>query len=271
MIPYLAAAIQMDSGPDKESNLNQATALITEAAAKGAALVALPEHMHYLGPDKPANAEPLIEGETFRLFSALAKSHHLWLQGGSIYEINPDDPARPYNTSFLINPQGKLAAAYRKTHLFDVNTLEGGTFCESAEVTPGAHTTCIDTEAYGVLGLAICYDVRFPRPYRLMAEQAAQVFITSTDFILKDKVFHWEPLVLARAIENSCYHIVPGQCGLKAKFQAYGRSLIADPWGNILAQAGDTPGVITATIDLALQQSVAAQMHTAVAHRDLQH
>ncbi len=249
MTKFIAAAIQMDSQDDKSANLAVAEGYIREAAARGARLVVLPETMNYIGRDIDGEAESIPLGPTFQKMAGLARELGIWLEAGSIYESNPADPSRPFNTTFLIRPDGTLAAKYAKLHPFDVVLPNGVTSRESDRVCPGNALASADTEL-GKLGLAICYDVRFGEIFRLMALDGAKIFAVPANFTVNTGKDHWETLVRARAIENECYVIAPNQMGKKPRFTAYGNSLIVDPWGTVIARASEKPGVITAEIDL---------------------
>lgn len=246
METFMAAAIQLDTQNDKAANLKAIAAFLEEAAFKGAKLVALPEVMNVLS-EKPSFAET-IPGPTTALLCEKAMAHGIWIHGGSISESNPLGP-RTYNTTVLIDPQGEIKACYRKLHNFDVILPDGTAVRESDQKEAGECIVTVDTPL-GKLGLAICYDMRFPELFRLMALQGAQIFIVPANFTMPTGKDHWEPLLRARAIENGCYVIAPNQIGQKEKFTAYGNSMIIDPWGTIIARASDKPGVIMAEINL---------------------
>lgn len=237
MTKFIAAAIQMDSQDDKNANLVAAEGYIREAAAQGARLVVLPETMNYIGRDIAGEAESIPHGLTFQKMAGLARELGIWLEAGSIYESNPEDPSRPFNTTFLIRPDGTLAAKYAKLHPFDVVLPNGVTSRESDRVCPGKVLAAADTEL-GKLGLAICYDVRFGEIFRLMALDGVRIFAVPANFTVNTGKDHWETLVRARAIENECYVIAPNQMGKKPRFTAYGNSMIVDPWGD-----GDSQGL----------------------------
>lgn len=249
MTKFIAAAVQMDSQDDKNANLAAAEGYIREAAARGASLVVLPESMNYIGRDMAGEAETIPGGPTFRKMADLARELGIWVEAGSSYESNPEDPARPFNTTFLVRPDGTLAAKYAKLHPFDVVLPNGVTSRESDRVCPGKAIETAETEL-GKLGMAICYDVRFGEMFRIMALEGAKIFAVPANFTVNTGKDHWEVLVRARAIENECYVIAPNQMGKKPRFTAYGNSLIVDPWGTVIARASDKPGVITAEIDL---------------------
>lgn len=249
MTKFIAAAVQMDSQDDKNANLAAAEGYIREAAARGASLVVLPESMNYIGRDMAGEAETIPGGPTFRKMADLARELGIWVEAGSIYESNPEDPARPFNTTFLVRPDGTLAAKYAKLHPFDVVLPNGVTSRESDRVCPGKAIKTAETELEK-LGMAICYDVRFGEMFRIMALEGAKIFAVPANFTVNTGKDHWEVLVRARAIENECYVIAPNQMGKKPRFTAYGNSLIVDPWGTVIARASDKPGVITTEIDL---------------------
>ena len=247
---YVAAAVQMSSGADRADNLSRATALIRTAAARGARLVVLPEVFAWRGSrtDEPRAVE-MIPGATTEAMSALARELRIHLCIGSILEAAPED-ARAFNTSCLIDPQGKLLARYRKIHLFDVDLPGRVTVRESATRAPGEEPVVVPTEL-GVLGLSICYDLRFPELYRALVRRGAQVLLVPSAFTFPTGAAHWEVLCRARAVENQCYLIAPDQTGRSPHgFADYGESMIVDPWGRVLARAPDGEGVVTAEIDL---------------------
>jgi len=248
------AAVQMTSGADKAANLAQAETLIARAAESGAQLVALPELWTYLGPTEGAipNAEP-IPGPTTERLAALARRYQITLHCGSMLE-RADDPAddpRPYNTAVVLDHNGQIIANYRKIHLFDADPF-GSTapYRESDGIQPGSEIVTCEAEGLQI-GIATCYDLRFPELFRILALRGAQLIIMGSAFTMQTGRDHWEVLVRARAIENGVYLLAPDQVGAHPpKRLAYGRSLIVDPWGTVLAQAPDLPGVITAEMSL---------------------
>jgi predicted amidohydrolase len=261
MEKFIVAAIQLNSQDKKEENLENMVAFIEEAINRGASLIAMPEMVNYLGPDIQENAEEIPYGVTFKTIAEQAKKHRVWIHCGSIAEKNSQD-SRPYNTTMIINPQGELVVKYRKLHTFDVDIKDGPKVKESDRICPGDDIITIATQKVGHLGLSICYDIRFGEIFRLMALKGAQIFLAPANFTLNTGKDHWEPLLRARSIENSCYTIAPAQCGSKYQFHAYGKSMIIDPWGNVIAKASDKPCVITAEIDLEYLQSVRNQVFT---------
>ncbi|MBA2757251.1 MAG: carbon-nitrogen hydrolase family protein [Chloroflexi bacterium] len=243
------ALVQLDATEDVAANLERAAALADQAAQAGARLVALPEYLHYRGPDAGfrASAQP-IPGPLTDPFADVARRHKTWILIGSVAETS-DDKDRPYNTSVLIAPSGEVAATYRKIHLFDVAVDAGPVDTESARVAAGGRPVCFDIEGTRV-GLTICYDLRFPELYRSLALAGAEVLTVPANFTERTGRDHWEVLLRARAIENAAYVLAPSQIGGPAGQPAYGRSMIIDPWGTVIAQAADEVGIIAADIDM---------------------
>ena len=261
MKKFNAAVIQMDSTDQVDQNLETLAGYIEEAAARGAKLVAMPENCNYVGRNIAACAEEIPGGQTFRMMSELARKHTLWLHCGSIYEKNAGDP-RPYNCTMVIDPEGRLAAKYRKLHPFDVVLQNGPAIRESDRICPGDKIVTVDTETVGHWGLSVCYDMRFGEMYRLMALEGANLLFVPANFTVTTGKDHWEAILRTRAIENGCYVIAPAQCGVKPKFVAYGKSMVVDPWGNIIAKAPEQPGVVMAEIDLDYLEKVRKQVFT---------
>lgn len=241
--------VQINTQEDRQHNVARAVALIGQAAAQGAELVALPECVTFLGRREhhAANAEA-IDGDTAQAFAAAAKRHGIWLHGGSI--IEKTGQGKDYNTTLVFNPHGERVAIYRKIHLFDVD-IAPGSYRESDTYLPGEQI--VTTDINGItLGLTICYDMRFPELYRCLALAGAKVIAVPAAFTAFTGKDHWEPLLRARAIENQCYIIAPAQWGEHpVGRQCYGRSLIINPWGTVIAQAPDGEGVVVANLDMA--------------------
>ena len=245
------AAVQMAADESVERNLNAADALIDEAAAKGAQIVALPETWPCISASNEtvlANAEPL-DGPIVQRLQAAARRNRIYLHGGSINERIPN-AGKTYNTTVLFNPDGERIATYRKIHLYDIDLGAGQKYEESATVAPGEETVVTEIGAMTV-GLAICYDLRFPELFRDLALKGAEAVFLPAAFNSLTGRDHWEPLIRARAIENQNYMICPGNFGPSpgTTKSLYGRSLIVDPWGTVLAQAPDQPGTIVAELD----------------------
>ncbi|MDF1521652.1 MAG: carbon-nitrogen hydrolase family protein [Trueperaceae bacterium] len=260
------ALVQTDPGPDKVANVERALAYVAEAAERGADLVALPETFHCRGPNdvKRASAEP-IPGPLSEALAAAAKAHGVFLLGGSFNELHdePDDD-RTYNTSLLFGLDGALLARYRKIHLFDAVVAGKLSARESSRNRPGGEVVVADT-AFGRVGLTICYDVRFPELYRALAIAGARIVFVPSNFTERTGRDHWEVLLRARAIENGVFVVAPatiGDGGGEGGFVAYGRSLVIDPWGTVLACAPDGEGITLATLDLDRVDAVRASLPT---------
>ena len=245
----VAAVIQMSSTPDKKENKEAAEALIREAASAGADLVALPELWSCHGLDEAyrENAEP-IPGPTTEFLGDLARELNVYLLGGSILEGEPG-AERLSNTSTFFDPSGEMTAVYRKIHLFDVKVSDKE-YLESANITPGDEVVTSKAGA-ATLGLSVCYDVRFPELYRLLTLRGAEILAVPAAFTLQTGKDHWEILLRARAVENQAFVVAPAQWGRKADGRlTYGRSMIVDPWGTVLATCPDRDGYALATLDL---------------------
>jgi predicted amidohydrolase len=258
---FLAAVVQLTTTTDVEASLTRAEALIDEAAARGARLVALPENVSFMGTEaeKLALAEPL-DGPSFSRLSAKARQHGLFLLAGTLPERRPEAPERSYNTSVLFGPDGGRLAVYRKIHLFDVQLGPGATHLESASVEPGSHAVLAETPL-GRLGMTVCYDVRFPGLFRALVRAGAQLLAVPAAFTVPTGRDHWEVLLRARAIESQCFVLAPAQFGQNGPNRAtYGRSMIIDPWGTVLATCPDRPSVAVAELDLSMQEDLRARL-----------
>jgi len=254
------AVVQMNSGDDKQANIDAALAGIERAAATGARLVALPEVWTYLGPiSGNADAAETIPGPLTDEFAELARAHGIYLHLGSFFE-RIEGESRLFNTSVVFGPDGRELARYRKIHLFDVDIASDTAYRESTTIAPGEEIATFDLDGITV-GLAICYDLRFPELFRILALRGADVIVLPSAFTMATGRDHWEPLIRARAIENAVYMIAPGQVGQHPPgLWCYGRSMIVDPWGVVVAQAPDEPTVITATLDFVNQERIRAQI-----------
>lgn len=259
MRKFLIGIIQLDTQNDKGKNLAQICEYIDEAARKGAQLVALPEVMNLLGDNigEGGGAEP-IPGYSTEILARKAKELGIYIHCGSIKEEIPGD-TKGFNTTVMLDREGRIIARYRKLHTFDV-TLTDGTVCnESARIQPGAEIVTVDSDL-GRLGFSICYDIRFPELFRLLALDGAQIIFTPANFTLPTGKDHWEPILRARAIENGCYIVAPAQIGKKPNFTAFGNSLVVDPWGTVIARSKDQPGVTLAEIDLDFLDKIRGQI-----------
>jgi predicted amidohydrolase len=249
---FIAACIQNSATPDVEADIATCLRLIDRAAEAGAALVALPEYCVGLetreGLLHPC-AYPEAEHPALPAFAAAARRHSRWLLVGSIGVREHDGRLR--NRSLMLDPLGKVVARYDKLHLFDVDLGHSQIYRESATIAPGDHAVlspCLG----GLVGLSICYDLRFPGLYRTYAQAGAEMLAVPAAFTRKTGEAHWHALNRARAIENGSYVIAPCQYGtLSGGGQCFGHSLIVDPWGRVLADGGDEEGIVLAEIDLA--------------------
>ncbi|HUY29240.1 MAG TPA: carbon-nitrogen hydrolase family protein [Candidatus Binataceae bacterium] len=265
---FLAAAIQMAAASDKAANLERAERLLRVAAARGANLVVLPEMFNWRGKraEESAAAESL-EGESITRMARLARELQLHLIAGSITEHAPGQP-RNYNTSVLLGPNGSRLAVYRKIHLFDIDLPGRVTVRESDAKIPGTDVIAAPT-ALGMVGLTVCYDLRFPELYRRLAFGGARIITAPSAFTFPTGEAHWETLIRARAIENQVFMIAPAQFGPNPHgFSDYGNSMIVDPWGRVLARAADQEGVVVAPIDLEYQERVRREL-PALSHAQL--
>ena len=262
-MPKLTVAlVQTDPGGDKEANVEKALRFVAEAAAGGAELVALPETFHFRGPAEARRASAeRVPGPLAESLSAAAKEHGIFLLGGSYNELHDDEEdTRTFNTSQLFGPDGAVLATYRKIHLFDA--VIGGKVraMESSRNRPGDRAVVADTP-FGRVGLTICYDLRFPELYRVLAQAGATLMFAPSNFAERTGRDHWETLIRSRAIENGAFMVAPATIGNGGtSFEAYGRSMLVDPWGTIVACAPDEEGVTLATIDLSRVETVRASL-----------
>jgi predicted amidohydrolase len=259
------AVVQLNAQEDVQHNLGRVRELVRRATADGARLVALPENFAFMGEEAKkrelAEKIPTVSssrqppGPIVAALAELASKHGAWILGGGMPERN-DDPARPFNTSVLVDPKGTVVAAYRKVHLFDVSLPDGTSIRESDASTAGGEA--VTTEVLGVrVGLSICYDVRFPELYRRLVDEGARIVTVPAAFTLPTGKDHWHVLLRARAIENQVYVLAPAQHGKHPKGrQKYGKSLIVDPWGEVVAQCSEGEGVATVELDFGYQDRV---------------
>ncbi len=261
MTIFKAACVQLRSSDDVAENIRDRARLVREGASHGATFVATPETPTLMAPDggaKLAHSHDEAHDPALPVFSALAKELNIWLLIGSL-AIKVSD-TKTANRSFLFAPDGSIAARYSKLHLFDVTLASGEAYRESDTVEGGGEAVLAKT-SLGVLGLSICYDVRFPHLYRRLAQNGAFLFTVPSAFTVPTGQAHWHVLLRARAIENGAFVIAPAQGGLHANGRkTYGHSLIVSPWGEILAEAGTDPGVIMAEIDPALSVQARARV-----------
>jgi predicted amidohydrolase len=242
------AVCQLNSRADRGANLAMARDLVARAAAAGADLAVLPEYTDYLGPAGEAPPPEPVDGDYGACFAQAARQHRMWVAAGSFHEVGPG--TRTYNTSLVFDRTGALAVAYRKIHLYDVEIPGRVSYQESRTVAPGEKPVVATIDTVRV-GLSICYDLRFPELYRRLADDGAQVLLVPAAFMLHTGRDHWEVLLRARAIENQCFVVAAAQIGDHEPGRTcFGRSMIIDPWGTVLAQAPDEVGVAVAELDL---------------------
>lgn len=255
------AVIQLNSRDKPAENLATVEQFLDRAADMGAQFVCLPEFWTYLGPYAGfEEAAQTIPGPAITRLQEKARKHKMIVHGGSIVECSPTFAGKFSNTSVLINRDGEIVAQYRKVHLFDVQLANGEKHYESERIVPG--NEIVTAEVDGVtFGLAVCYDLRFPELFRSLALRGAQILLVPAAFTLYTGRDHWEVLLRARAIENLCYVVAPAQVGMYPPDKhCFGRSMIVDPWGLVLAQAQDMPTVMLADIDLMQVEQARAQI-----------
>ena len=265
----LVALVQLNGSSNIERNLSRTEEMVRRAAAAGARLVATPEATTYLGPhDRKVHLAEPVDGPTHQRLGALAKELGISLLVGSVAERCPPvdgiPPDKAWNTSLLFGPDGKLTASYRKMHLFDVDLRESGgvRFFESDRTARGQELVVAESTV-GTLGLSICFDLRFPEVYRGLCRMGAQILCVPSAFTLHTGKDHWHTLLRARAIENQCWVLAPGQWGPHdddGLRRSYGHSLIVDPWGTVVAEVGDGEGICLAEIDLTKSERIRTQI-----------
>ena len=273
---FLSACVQLCSNEDLTHNLDKASAMITRAAQHGAQLIMTPENTPLLGPKfhKVDEAQDL-SGDIVQYFQALSKKLKVHLLLGSFAERHyladgQLDTKRCYNTSLMIDDHGEILARYRKIHLFDVDVPQGPSLKESEFICAGDEVMVVDTRL-GKIGMSICYDLRFPELYRALVDQGAEIICVPSAFTLTTGKDHWHTLLRARAIETQSWIMAPGQWGqhdAAGQRQSYGHSLIINPWGTVVADAGLGEGICYAEIDLQ-QVYKARQAIPLASHRTL--
>jgi predicted amidohydrolase len=255
------AAVQLNSTADFERNLERADRFTRAAAADGARLVVLPEKWSALGRGEAlwAGAQPL-DGPAIGWARGIARELGIDLVAGSISEREPGADSKLRNTSVHVGPDGEVHATYRKVHMFDV-VVDGTVYRESEHEEPGEELV-VSHSADGVeLGLSICYDVRFPELYRILAIRGARIFSVPAAFTVPTTRDHWEVLLRARAIEDQAFVVAANQIGEhSAGLRSGGRSMIVDPWGIVLALAADREGHIVADLDLDAQARIRREL-----------
>ena len=273
-----AAVIQLSSQDNVARNLERVRALVGEAVRAGAQLIGLPENFAFMGEEgqKQEVAESTGDagappGVITTALVDVARSQGVWIVAGGMPEAS-GDPARPYNTSLLLAPDGRIAARYRKIHLFDVDLPDGTKLLESGATRAGSDPVVSDVTVGATtakLGMTICYDVRFPELYRRLSTEGVRIVTVPAAFTLTTGKDHWHVLLRARAIENQVFVLAPAQHGKHPRGRTtYGKSLIVDPWGDVLAQCGEGEGFALASLDFASQDRVRASL-PCLAHRRL--
>ncbi|MES0872807.1 carbon-nitrogen hydrolase family protein [Sinimarinibacterium thermocellulolyticum] len=256
-----AAVIQMNAGADRDANLAQAAHWLRAAAAAGARLAVLPENFACMGTretDKLALAEVDGSGPIQDFLATQARTLSLWIVGGTIPLAVPGEAGRVFAACGVWNARGERVARYDKIHLFDIEVPDGSgeRYRESATIAPGAPVPVVVDTPLGRLGLSVCYDLRFPELYRRLLAQGAELLCVPSAFTARTGEAHWEILLRARAVENLCHVLASNQCGTHGGGRrTWGHSCIIDPWGRVLGDAGDAPGIVVADVDAAARDA----------------
>jgi predicted amidohydrolase len=250
--PFHIACLQMQSGNDLEANLATVRSMAVDAAAHGARFILTPEYALMLDGGGRVMRERALAADgspALPALQALARELKVWFLAGSLTLRTRDGDGRIANRSILVSDEGAVVAAYDKIHMFDVTLPDGRAIRESSAYRPGERAVTADTP-WGRLGLTVCYDLRFPGLYRALAQAGAQFISVPSSFQRQTGKVHWHTLVRARAIENGCFIIAPAMCGdHPGNRQTYGHTLVVDPWGEVLADGGESPGIVYADID----------------------
>jgi len=269
------AAIQMSSQDDVAQNLSRASELVRRAKDRGAEVCVLPENFALMSDeaDKVRVAEVVPDPPTAALgpilgrLASIAKELAVWIVAGGFPERSSDE-ARPFNSCLVLSPAGELTARYRKVHLFDVDLADGSKYRESAATSAGAERVLAEI-AGAKVGLSVCYDLRFPELYRGLSAEGAEVLVVPAAFTLQTGKDHWAVLLRARAIENQCWVVAAAQWGRHPRGRnTYGKSMIVDPWGDVIAQAGEGEGVCVGELDPECLERVRTQL-PALRHKRL--
>jgi deaminated glutathione amidase len=246
---FTVACLQVNASNDLATNLDEMANLTRKAAAAGAEIVLMPENllmMEWGRENIIAKAMPEDSHKGLRYLSMLAKELGIWLHCGSLSVLLPG--SKVANRTYVLNPNGIVKATYDKIHMFDVDLGPGERYSESKTFRAGSLPAWVDLP-WGRLGLTICYDLRFPGLYRHLARSGAHFLTVPSAFTKITGEAHWHVLMRARAIETGCFVFAPAQSGSHGKRETYGHALIVNPWGEVLADAGEKPGFITANID----------------------
>ena len=253
MKAFRAALIQLTSTGKVSNNIDKTVSFARKAAKDGVQFIALPENFSWMrlrdsDPPPIFSFEDCSSSSIINDLMELCREFSCYILAGSIPEKVIGDK-RHYNTSVLIDPDGNIISKYRKRHIFDVDLADGSVLRESDDIVAGEAAVSVNTPL-GIIGHSICYDLRFPEHYRILADEGAEILTVPSAFTSYTGSAHWHVLLRARAIENQCFVIAPNQCGHHGDDRrSYGHSLIVDPWGEVLADAGEGEGVICANID----------------------
>jgi len=256
---FTAACVQFTAGPDPEPNLRTVCDLIRRARDAGADLITTPEASNFIESGKRRREKARREGDDPFLagMRSIARETGAWLLIGSLVIDPTGEPGaapaetRLANRSFLVDPGGRIVARYDKIHMFDIDLPGGESYRESNAYRPGGGSAVVETP-WGRLGMSVCYDVRFPHLYRALAQSGADFLAVPSVFTVPTGSAHWHVLLRARAIENGCFIVAPAQWGEHTGGRrSYGHSLIVDPWGEVLADAGNGVGIVSARIEVA--------------------
>lgn len=247
---FRVALLQMQTGNDLASNLEAVRAMTREAAAGGARFVLTPEYTLMMDGSGRVMRERALDAEgnpALPELQALASELSIWMLIGSLTLKSADE--RIVNRSYLLADDGRIVATYDKIHMFDATLPDGKAIRESSAYCPGDRAITADTP-WGKLGFSVCYDLRFPQLYRALAQAGAHYLTVPSSFQRATGKDHWHPLLRARAIENGCFVFAPAMCGEHpGNRTTYGHSLVVDPWGDVLADGGDAPGIVYAEVD----------------------
>ncbi|MEE8119146.1 MAG: carbon-nitrogen hydrolase family protein [Gammaproteobacteria bacterium] len=266
------AVIQMVSSADVETNLAAAAIQLEQAARGGATLAVLPENFAFLGrhdTDRVKLAEPAGSGPVQDFLAAKAAEHAMWIVAGTI-PLKCKDVKRVKSACLVYDTQGNCVARYDKVHLFDVEIPGSNeSYSESASTVPGQRISCVDTSA-GRLGLAVCYDLRFPELFRALLDESATLIALPAAFTAQTGEAHWDTLVRARAVENQVFMLAAAQGGKHENGRTtWGHSMIVDPWGNVLDSIASGPGIVIADLDLPQQQEIRRRFPVLTHRRNL--
>lgn len=273
---WIASVVQLESQDDLDENLARVSDQVGRAKRLGAEIAVLPENFAFMGPEEErrALAEPVVlgteesnAGPILRALREVARRERVYLVAGGMPERS-DDPERPFNTSVALGPDGSVLAVYRKIHLFDVDVGDGHSYRESKSTSAGGRAITVDLGGLQT-GLSVCYDVRFGALYRVLVDRGAEALTVPAAFTLMTGKDHWHVLLRARAIECQSWVLAAAQSGSHPKGRrTFGKSCIIDPWGDVVAQASDGPGVAIARIDRARVASVRASLPSLTHRRE---